>query len=71
MGPLLFIIYINDVVKACPEGCNIKMFADDTLVYVVGEGSAELEMKMNAALVSVEQWMNENKLKMNAGKQNI
>jgi len=68
LGPLLFIIYINDIIKVCPEGCNIKMFADDTLVYVTGESSAELERKMNMAFVTVEKWMNTNKLKMNAGK---
>src|SRR5436190_13702128 len=36
LGPLLFIVYINDIVKACTNECNIKMFADDTLLYVVG-----------------------------------
>lgn len=68
LGPLLFIVYINDIIKACPEGCNIKMFADDTLIYVTGESSAEIESKMTVAFNTVEEWMNINKLKMNAGK---
>ena len=68
LGPLLFIIYINDIIKVCPEECKIKMFADDTLIYVDGESSAELERKMNMMFVIVEKWMNVNKLKMNAGK---
>lgn len=68
LGPLLFIIYINDLVEFCPEECNIKMFADDTLVYVSGESSAELERKMNMVLSIVEEWMSVNKLKMNANK---
>lgn len=68
LGPLLFIVYINDIIKICPEGCSIKMFADDTLIYVTGESSAELESKMNMAFTIVEEWMNINKLKMNAGK---
>jgi len=68
LGPLLFIVYINDIIKICPEGCSIKMFADDTLIYVNGESSADLESKMNTAFNVVEQWMNINKLKMNAGK---
>ncbi|KMQ86893.1 rna-directed dna polymerase from mobile element jockey-like protein [Lasius niger] len=38
LGPLLFIVYINDIVKACTNECNIKMFADDTLLYVVVNG---------------------------------
>jgi len=68
VGLLLFIIYINDIIKVCPEGCNIKMFADDTLIYVAGDSSAELERKMNMVFNTVEKWMNINKLKMNAGK---
>lgn len=65
---MLFIVYINDIIKTCPEGCSIKMFADDTLIYVVGESSKQLELEMNEAFNMVEKWMNINKLKMNAGK---
>lgn len=68
LGPLLFIIYINDIVEACPEDCKIKMFADDTLIYVTGESSMEIERKLNVALNVLEEWMNANKLKMNAEK---
>lgn len=44
------------------------MFADDTLIYVTGESSAEVERKLHIAFNVVEEWMNANKLKMNAGK---
>jgi len=30
---VVIIIYINDVINVCPEGCSIKMFANDTLIY--------------------------------------
>jgi len=43
----LFIIHINDIIKVCPDKCNIKIFADDTLIFVSGDGSEELEHKMN------------------------
>lgn len=68
LGPLLFILYINDIVAICPEDCMIKMFADDTLLYVSADSSAELETKMNEAMNIVENWMNRNRLKMNATK---
>jgi len=44
LGPLLFIIYINDKIK-CPDECNIKMFADDTLIYVNSDSSKERNIK--------------------------
>jgi len=68
LGSLLFSVYINDIVKICPEECNIKMFANNTLIYVDGESSIQLESKINMAFNIVEEWMNVNKLKMNAEK---
>lgn len=44
------------------------MFADDTIIYVKGSDSAEGEIKLNKVLFIVENWMNLNKLKMNAAK---
>jgi len=42
------------------------MFADDILMYVSGDGSEGLQNKMNRGFLIIEQWMNINKLKMNA-----
>ena len=33
LGPMLFLIYINDIVNNI--SCNIKLFADDTSLYLV------------------------------------
>jgi len=44
------------------------MFADDTLIYVSADNSQELQNKMNRAFLIIKQWMNVNKLKMNAEK---
>jgi len=51
-----------------PDECNIKMFADDTIIYVKGGRSEEIEKKLNRVLLIVENWLNLNKLKMNASK---
>jgi len=64
----LFTIYINNIVQICPEECNIKMFADDTIIYVKGRESEEIEKKLNKILLIVENWSNVNILKMNASK---
>jgi len=67
LSPLLFIIYTNNIMEVCPDKCNIKMFADDTLIYE-SEDNKELEHKMNVVLNIIEKWLSENKLKMNAEK---
>ena len=34
LGPLLFIIYINDLPR-CVKHCSVNMYADDTLCYIL------------------------------------
>ena len=38
LGPYLFLIYINDIVKDI--NCNIRLFADDTSLFTVFESKA-------------------------------
>jgi len=68
LDSLLFIIYINDIVKVCPDKYNIKMFADDTLIYMSGDGNKELKRKMNMVFNIIEKCVSVNKLKTNAQK---
>ena len=35
LGPLLFLIYINDASNTCTE-CRIRLYADDTVIYKTG-----------------------------------
>jgi hypothetical protein len=35
LGPLLFLIYVNDIANAVPDH-NVKMFADDTNLFMSG-----------------------------------
>ena len=39
MGPLLFLIYVNDIANAVPEE-KVKLFADDTNLFVTGSSLA-------------------------------
>jgi len=36
MGPLLFLLHINDMLSVVDPGTSVHLFADDTLIYRVG-----------------------------------
>ena len=54
MGPLLFLIYINDL----PEGLitNAKLFADDTSLFSVVRDIAASTEKLNKDLRNIGKW---------------
>lgn len=69
LGPLLFIVYINDIMKSV-KYCTVNLFADDTLMYVSGKNITEVVEKVNEDLKSLQVWLNQNKLKLNTEKTN-
>ena len=67
LGPLLFVIYINDLPNVL-ESCCASLYADDTVIYCYGSSSQELSEKLNRDLLSVAKWLNEHKLTLNLKK---
>lgn len=67
IGPLLFIIYINDL-KSSLKWCKIIMFADDTLIYISVKNLEEGVEKMNYDLNNLYAKINQNQLKLNVEK---
>jgi len=67
LGPLLFNIYVNDLLNIDING-NILAFADDTVLFFEGETLSELENKGNAGLVLVNNWYAKNSLMLNKKK---
>ena len=67
LGPLLFLIYINDIANLSPLG-NIRLFADDTNVFVEHENLEQLYENAKIILEYLYQWFKDNKLTVNAKK---
>ncbi len=54
LGPLLFLVYINDIVHNI--GANIRLFADDTSLSVVVENPAIAARTLNSDLTTISNW---------------
>jgi len=67
LGPLLFILYINDISRSSKLGTFI-MFADDTNLFVEGSTKEEVYNKGNEVLKSIHSYMLSNKLHINMSK---
>ena len=67
LGPLLFIIYINDL-STCTSRSKVKLFADDTCLCVSDSNLTKLKHTANAEMESVQKWMNANLLTLNPKK---
>lgn len=66
LGPLLFIIYVNDLLTERIN--NIISYADDTAIIATDETWTEVENKMNGYLVDITTWLVLNKLSLNIKK---
>ena len=67
LGPLLFILYINDL-QACDLNSRVRMYADDTSLTVANANARELEQQMNNDLEEIHTWLKANKLSLNIVK---
>ena len=67
LGPLLFLIYINDI-HYTSDKLNYILFADDTSVYLTGNNTNSLISSMNNQLKHIDTWMKRNHLILNVCK---
>ena len=66
LGPLLFLIYINDLPNSS-DMFNILMYADDTTLFCNFDTTCNSE-KINSELEKIYRWLCSNKLSLNVGK---
>jgi len=64
LGPLLFIIYSNDIPHSITYSKSI-LFADDTTVYITGSNLEIMYQHVNYDLKSLNDWFRANKLSVN------
>ena len=70
LGPLLFIIYINDL-PLVVRGCSVELYADDTLIYFASNSVSEIQTQLTANLINVIGWLHTNFLILNQDKTKI
>ena len=67
LGPLLFVIYINDLAQCITE-CRLNLNADDTTLYNASPSYVDLMMSLRLELTTLTEWMLANKLTLNVKK---
>ena len=69
LGPLLFLIYINDLPNSSSK-LSFYLFADDTNIYFESHRLSILQKVVNKELRHVKKWLDANKLALNIDKTN-
>ena len=67
LGPLLFLIYINDL-NNCIKHATTYHFADDTNLLEINSSLKKLNSNINSDLSSLVKWLRANKISLNANK---
>ena len=67
LGPLLFLIYVNDLPN-CLSFSSASMFADDTNLTTAGISAEVVQSRLNQDLEKVHRWLLANKLTLNIKK---
>ena len=74
LGPILFLVYIADLVSVVHEhDFNVHLFADDILIYRDSppRSAENLARQMSSCIDHVNQWLHSNRLIVNVNKSNL
>ena len=67
LGPLLFLIYINDIGNRIAHS-TVRLYADDAVVYTSAESINETHIKLQSDLANIDVWCRRNQLTVNTSK---
>ena len=70
LGPLLFIMYTNDL-PSVTKYCKVHLYADDTLLFLESSSVQIIEAALSHDLDHVVEWLNQNYLMVNHSKTKV
>ena len=68
LGPLLFLIYVNDRPMEAAVSCRLILYADDSALLVSGTSVSGIEETLGHELTFESEWLVDNKLSIHLGK---
>ena len=66
LGPLLFLVYINDMVTSL--NCKLSLYADDSALLFSHKDAFVIGNRLSEELLSCKRWLVDNKLSLHVGK---
>lgn len=67
LGPLLFLIYVNDIAMVVPPFVDVRLYADDCLLFCHVKSVSD-QMLLNDALRCIDNWCEKWDMKINFDK---
>ena len=68
LGPLLFLIHINDLSLTMSKSANSILFADDTSIIISNTNPEDFKNNINQTLTEIMNWFHSNLLTLNCDK---
>ena len=70
LGPLLFVLFINDLPEATAK-CSVLLYADDAVLFSSAKDAQTIEQALNYDLSVISDWISQNHLFLNKEKTEV
>jgi hypothetical protein len=65
LGPMFFLLYINDVPTVTAKSAKLVLYADATSFIITNPSPTEFSNKLNKVIANVNEWFKNNLLSLN------